>query len=184
MPNPSPPKKPLLKGVTIYPGIKIASEDTPSLTPNNQLTYNAYKGSFMIGYPTTSVQLTFPFGTVFSTSSEIFQFPIVDAGGPTIKSLNLKIVQTSYYDGNFTENRFADLTFDSLYGYSLIGYNGYTTTSEGPFPGTGGNLPMPIDWEHLVTKFDNNRSFQFKLVRLPGSTIRLKQIIKGIYTLY
>ena len=185
-----PSKQNIMKGATIYPSINFSSPSNSSNVTGE--TYNAVRGSFLISTYTPAVVIGQQLGLVgtnLSESSNCFSFPDYDYDSKRgFKTLNIQLTQVSYSDidtagtPNFT-SRFAEITTSAV----LNQTTGIWTTSSNETPSTNspanlGDDPFPLSYNSCVY-YDVDR-FKFKIVRSSGSTARLQQFIKGIYTLY
>lgn len=188
------PTQNLLKGTTIYPTLNLSAQANSA--DDDGKSYNVYKGSFMVSAITPPPPIPPPgasiglVGSYLSSTSNCFTFP--DFSGNTnirnIKTLNLQLTQISYSDVDTSttpnyESRFANITITTSYNTPTNTWiSFYSESPSTDSPQQLGDDPFPIDWGACVI-YDSGK-FHFKISRLAGSTDKLQQLVRGIYTLY
>ena len=97
------------------------------------------------------------------------------------------MVQTGYSTvGDYYQSRYAHIVISSPPSptesppATIISYSEVLNSDQNSYS----VAPWPIDYEQCVSFDVSTNRFIFKLVRTSGSTAELKQLIKGIYTLY
>ena len=184
----------ILKGTTIFPTINLQAEEigTQSFATPYEAgsVYNTYKGSFLISVTSPGFSDPFTYLPITDQTAECFSYPVApQVYDRSIKTLNLRLIQTGYYtEGDYYQSRAADITISTPPYWSpvlntIISYTETINVSQGQVYNPS-IAPWPIDYEQSVSFNQTSNRFIFQLIRAPGSTEELKQTIKGIYTLY
>lgn len=179
----------ILKGTAIFPTINLQGEEIGTQSYNDDefvsgSVSNNYKGSFIVSVD----EPTFPILPIADSTIDLFKFPTTpEIYQRSVKTLNLRLVQTGYSTvGDYYQSRSAHIVISSPANPSqsppstIISYSEVLNSDQNSYS----IAPWPIDYEQCVSFDISTNRFIFKLVRTSGSTAKLRQVIKGIYTLY
>ena len=182
--------KNILKGTAIFPTINLQGEEIGTQSFNDDefvsgSVSNNYKGSFIISIDDDSLSTFIP---ITDSTADLFKFPTTPkVYQRSVKTLNLRLVQTGYSTvGDYYQSRSAHIVISSPPDPYLSPPSTIISCSEvlNPDQNSYSVAPWPVDYEQCVSFDTSTNRFIFKLVRTSGSTAELKQVIKGIYTLY